>query len=183
MAAASARQRKYGIETTYGNLAYDYDRTAPLHTGGRPVDRQVIIPGAPVVEDEVAAAPRVRTKQAVAPTAVIGYICAAVLLIFTLMAKIQLTEVVDQTATYQEQLDTLKTEQNRLLIKYEKAFNTTEVETYATTQLGMQRARDDQITYLDSNVPDKAVVIQETDDNSFAARVKVALDSLAEYFA
>ena len=183
MAAASARQRKYGIETTYGNLAYDYDRTAPLHTGGRPVDRQVIIPGAPVVEDEVAAAPRVRTKQAVAPTAVIGYICAAVLLIFTLMAKIQLTEVTDQSAQLETQLAQLKTDQNRLLINYEKAFNTTEVETYATTQLGMQRARDDQITYLDSNVPDKAVVIQETDDNSFAARVKVALDSLAEYFA
>lgn len=181
MAAATARQRRYGMDTTYGNLAYDYERTAPYR--GRLADEQVVIPGAPAVEDEVAPAQRVRTRQAIAPMALIGYACAAVLLIFTLMAKIQLTEVTDQTATYQEQLDQLKTDQNRLLIKYEKAFNTTEVETYATTQLGMQRARDDQVTYLDSDVPDKAVVIESSDDGSFFARVKAALASLAEYFA
>ncbi|MGI5978411.1 MAG: hypothetical protein ACOX66_02795 [Oscillospiraceae bacterium] len=182
MAAATARQRKYGVDTTYGNLAYDYDLTAPLHTG-RPVDRQVIIPRGPAVEDEVVPAQRVRTRQAVAPMAIVGYLCAAVLLVFTLMAKIQLTEVTDQSARLESQLEQLKTEQNRLLISYEKAFNTTEVETYATTQLGMQRARDDQIYYLDSSVPDKAVVIEPKDDNSFASRVRAALDSLAEYFA
>ena len=181
MAAATARQRRYGVEPTYGNLAYDYDHTAPF--GGKLANEQVAIPDAPVVGDRVATAGRVRTRQAVAPMAIIGYACAAVLLIFTLMAKVQLTEITDQTARYQQQLGQLKTDQNRLLIKYEKAFNTTEVETYATAQLGMQRARDDQVTYLDSNVPDKAVVIEKTDDNSFAARVKAALDSLAEYFA
>lgn len=181
MAAATARQRRYGMETTYGNLAYDYERTAPVR-GGFP-DEQVIIPGAPTVADRVAPAQRVRTQQAIAPTALIGYACAAILLIFTLMAKIQLTEVTDQSAKYMEQLDQLKSDQNRLLINYEKAFNTTEVETYATTQLGMQRARDDQVCYLDSDVPDKAVVIEDTDDSSFTARIKAALASLAEYFA
>lgn len=180
MAAATARQRRF-MDTTYGNLAYDYERTAPYR--GRLADEQVVIPGAPAVEDEVAPAERVRTRQSVAPMAIIGYACAAVLLIFTLMAKIQLTEVTDQSAQYQEQLDTLKANQNRLLIKYEKAFNTTEVETYATTQLGMQRARDDQVTYLDGDVPDKAVVISNADDNSLGARIKAALASLAEYFA
>lgn len=181
MAAAEARQRRYGTEATYGNLAYDYERTAPLHTG-RPVDRQVIIPGAPAVSDEVAAAPRVRARQAVAPMAIVGYLCAAVLLVFTLMAKIQLTEATDQTARLQTQLETLKTDQNRLLINYEKAFNTTELETYATTQLGMQRARDDQVYYLDSSVPDKAVVIEAKDEDSLAARIRAAFASLAEYF-
>lgn len=182
MAAATARRRRYPAETTYGNLAYDYERTAPF-PGDRPVDRQVIIPGAPAVEDEVAAAVRVRTKQAVAPMAIIGYICAAVLLIFTLMAKIQLTEITDQSAKLEEKISSLKVDQNRLLINYEKAFNTTEIETYATTQLGMQRARDDQVCYLDSAVPDKAVILEATDSDSLAARLKAALDSLAEYFA
>lgn len=182
MAAATARRKRYTTETTYGNLAYEYDRTAPF-PGDRQADRQVIIPGAPVVEDEVVSATRVRTKQAVAPMAIIGYICAAVLLVFTLMAKIQLTEVTDQSARLEEKLADLKIDQNRLLINYEKAFNATEIETYATTQLGMQRARDDQLYYLDSTVPDKAVVIEAADDNSLGARIKAALDSLAEYFA
>ena len=83
----------------------------------------------------------------------------------------------------QTQLETLKTDQNRLLINYEKAFNTTELETYATTQLGMQRARDDQVYYLDSSVPDKAVVIEAKDEDSLAARIRAAFASLAEYFA
>ena len=99
------------------------------------------------------------------------------------MAKIQLTEATDQTARLQTQLETLKTDQNRLLINYEKAFNTTELETYATTQLGMQRARDDQVYYLDSSVPDKAVVIEAKDEDSLAARIRAAFASLAEYFA
>lgn len=182
MAAATTRRRRYTAETTYGNLAYDYDRTAPF-PGDRPVDRQVIIPGATTVADEVAPAVRVRTKQAVAPMAIVGYVCAAVLLIFTLMAKIQLTEVTDQSAKLEEKLASLKVDQNRMLINYEKAFNTTEIETYATTQLGMQRARDDQVYYLDSTVPDKAVVIEAADSDSLAARIRAALDSLAEYFA
>ena len=183
MAAATTRQRRYGAETTYGNLAYDYARTAPAR-GGFPDDEgQVLIPGAPEVADEVVPARRVRTQQSVAPMALIGYVCAAVLLVFTLMAKIQLTEITDQSASYTKQLQQLKSEQNRLLINYEKAFNTTEVETYATTQLGMQRAREDQIYYLDSTVPDKAVVIEDSDDGSFAARFRAALSSLAEYFA
>ena len=47
----------------------------------------------------------------------------------------------------------------------------------------MQRARDDQVYYLDSSVPDKAVVIEAKDEDSLAARIRAAFASLAEYFA
>ena len=182
--AATAKSPRYGNNATYGSLAYDPNRVARYHERiDRPVDRQVIIPAAPRIKEEVAAAARVRTNQAISPLAIIGYVCAAILVIFTLMAKVQLTEVTDASANLEQQLSDLDVAQNRLLIDYEKAFNMTEIEEYATSQLGMQRPRDEQVFYLDSTVPDKAVIIDEKEtENGFGDRILDALSSIAEYF-
>ena len=141
--AAAAKDVKYGDSAVYGSLAYDYGRAGTYREKmDRPVDRQVIIPAPPRIREQAMADARVKTRQSVAPLAIIGYVCAAILIVFTLMAKIQLTEVTDTSAQLEEQLSDLKVAQNRLLINYEKAFNLTEIEEYATTQLGMQRPRD-----------------------------------------
>ena len=184
--AAATKNAKYPSSPVYGSLAYDYGRAETYREKmDRPVDRQVIIPAPPRIREQTATAAKVKTKQGVSPLAIIGYACAAILIVFTLMAKIQLTEVTDTSAQLEEQLSDLNTAQNRLRINYEKAFNLTEIEEYATTQLGMQRPRDEQVYYLESTVPDKAVILSGKDDEnkaSFVDRVFDAFSSIAEYF-
>ncbi len=182
--AATVRNAKNGAQLTYGSLAYDTGRAArTAERPVRPVDRQIIIPAAPRLKEQAAALPRVKTQQSIAPLAIVGYICAAILIVFSLMAKIQLTEVTDQSAKLEQRLTDMKVAQNRLLINYEKAFNMTEIEEYATTHLGMQRPRDDQIYYIDNTVPDKAEIIDDGKaSDSLGERILDALSFIAEYF-
>ena len=115
--------------------------------------------------------------------AIVGFICAAVMIVLLLMVKVQLTEITDQAVALERQLTELEVAQNRLLIDYESAFNLTEIEEYATTQLGMQRPRDEQIYYLDSTVPDKAVILENaSEEKSLSNRLFDMLASISEYF-
>lgn len=181
--AASTKNAKYNASPVYGSLAYDYGRAGTYREkADRPVERQVIIPAPPKIREQAAAATQVKTKQGIAPLALLGYACAAILVIFSLMAKIQLTEVTDTSAQLETQLTDLNVAQNRLLINYENAFNLTEIEEYATTELGMKRLREEQVFYLENTVPDKAVIISSENDDSFADRVFDALASISEYF-
>ena len=177
--AAASKQSRYVGSAVYGSLAYDYGRVGDFSE--RPASRQLVIPAPPQIREEVIGQARVRTRQSVSPFAIIGYLCAAALLVFTLMAKIQLTAVTDESAHLEAQLSELQVAQNRLLIDYERAFNLTEIEEYATNALGMQRPRDEQLYYLSSSVPDKAVIM-EGDNVSFGDRIFDLLASLSEYF-
>lgn len=168
-----------------GSLAYDLESTVayPDRRRYREEERKVVIPAPPVVEDRTAVRAKVRTQQALSPIALIGFACAAVLLVFTLMAKIQLTMVTDEAVQLESQLSELKLDQSRLLIKYESAFNLTEIEEYATSVLGMQRPREEQIVYLNSSVPDKAVILDgEKDSYGLSDRLYDMLRSIGEYF-
>lgn len=171
-----------------GSLAYDFTAQPEFpreREWGWPVEdeRKVIIPAAPRVEERTARRPMVRSRQSVSPAAIIGFACAAVLLIFTLMAKIQLTAITDQSVALESTLAELKIEQARLQIEYESAFNLTEIEEYATRELGMQRPREEQIFYLQGSAPDKAVVIENTqEEKGFFDRLYEMLDFIGEYF-
>lgn len=171
------------VDSIYGNLAYDFTDTAYLNNDTTYTNQQVVIPAPRVVNEKTRTKVRVVSAQSISPVAIIGFACAAVLLIFMLMSHIQLTEVTNEAVDLENSLSELKTEQNRLLIKYEEAFNLTEVENYAIDQLGMIRPRNDQITYIDSTVPDKAVVISPDDTKkSLGDRIIDALSSLSDYF-
>ncbi|NCC67815.1 MAG: hypothetical protein EOM14_06420 [Clostridia bacterium] len=99
------------------------------------------------------------------------------------MARIQFTAVSDKAVALEEQLADLKVERTRLLIEYESAFNMTEIEEYATSTLGMQRPREEQVCYINSSVPDKAVIIEdESKTKSLADRISDMLASIGEYF-
>lgn len=173
-----AKTAFYGIDYIGG--------TAAPEIGGYPKreeERKVVIPAPADVREQTAARTKVRYEQAVSPAAIIGIACAAVLLIFSLMAKIQFTEVSDQAVSLESQLSDLKVEQTRLLIEYESVFNMTEVEEYATSVLGMQRPRDEQIYYINSLVQDKAVVIDSASDKEgLFDRIYDLLKSIGEYF-
>ncbi|NLW65874.1 MAG: cell division protein FtsL [Clostridiales bacterium] len=177
-------QYDYAKMSFYGT-SYIGGTAAPDIGGypGREEERRVVIPAPPAVEEQTAARTRVKNSQALSPVAVIGLLCSAVLLVFMLMARIQFTALSDKAVALEQQLSDLEVEQTRLLIDYESVFNMTEIEDYATSVLGMQRPRDEQIFYLNSSVPDKAVVIEGADDEKGPLdRLLDMLASIGEYF-
>lgn len=181
---ANLAQYEYAKTSFYGT-SYIGGSTAPEigRYPGREEERKVVIPAPPVVEEQTATRSKVKNGQAISPVAVIGLMCSAVLLVFMLMARIQFTKVSDKAVALEQQLSDLKVEQTRLLIDYETVFNMTEIEDYATSVLGMQRPRDEQIYYLNSSIPDKAVIIEESDDEkSPIDRLLDMIASIGEYF-
>ncbi len=175
----------YAKSTMYGSLAYDLSNTAVYPDEGAyaPPRRKIVIPAPPEIKEQVSVASAVKSKQSVAPLSIIGYACAAVLVVFCLMAKVQLTAVTDAAVGLEQQMSELEVAQNRLLIDYESAFNLTEIEEYATSELGMQRPRDEQVFYLDSTIPDKAVIIDSSSEkDGFGNRIFDLLAAIAEYF-
>ncbi len=179
-----AANKAYGRGAVMGSLAYDFENPAlwPEEATYRQPERRVVIPAPPQVKDEVKAAAKVRTSQSVSPAAIVGYICAAVMIVVLLMAKIQLTVVTDRAAGLETQLASLETAQSRLLIDYESAFNLSEIEEYATSVLGMQRPRDEQIYYLEGAIPDKAVVLENQSEGGLINEIKKMLSAVGEYF-
>ncbi|MEG0777909.1 MAG: cell division protein FtsL [Oscillospiraceae bacterium] len=180
--ANSAKNPGAGI---YGSLAYDFGNPAlyPDESSYNRREREIVIPAPPKIDEDAVAAARVKTRQSVPPLAVIGFVCAAVLIVFTLMARIQLTAVTDEAVGLEQQLSELELVQSRLLIDYESAFNLSEIEEYAVSNLGMQRPREEQVFYLNSTVPDKAIIVDEADSsNGLGDRIIAMLSSIAEYF-
>ena len=153
MAAYSSYQTHF----VSGSVAYDYSNTAAYPE--RHVGRQVEIPTARKVRDEVVQDVHVGNEQAVSPAAVIGLLVAAVLLVFSLFARAQLSQTSIQVVRLQNQLTELETTHQKLLINYEYAFNLAEIEDYAMTQLGMQQPTSDQVYYINSGTVDKAEVL------------------------
>lgn len=179
MAEATSKKRRYE-NTVYGSLAYDLTAEAffPDSTYEEPD-----IFSKPKVEEEVRVKAVPRVQQALAPTAILGFACAAVMLVFTLLAQIQLTQISDEAMKLQSALSELELEQARLLIDYESAFNLTEIEEYAMNALGMQKPRSDQVFYVDGSAPDKAEILQNTDEGgNLTDRFSDLLTSLGEFF-
>jgi cell division protein FtsL len=176
---AKPKKNRYGQNAVNGSLAYDYDNPAlyPEYEYGKPLD----IPERPRVREEVVPKTEVLTKQSISLLAVFGFAAAAVLLVFSLMARIQFTQVSAETAKLESQLSELTEEQSKLTIAYESALNLTDIEDYAINTLGMQKPRADQVRYVSSSAQDKAEILNGTDgtDSNKASDI---VDSLREYF-
>ena len=125
-----------------------------------------------------------RSKQIVSPGAVLGFAVAAMLLFMSLVSQIKLTEISDQTAKLQSTLGELKTQESELKIEYERAFNLTEIESFALTELGMQKPYGDQVRYINGASPDNAVIIrgQAEPEDGIIDRVESFFMSIGEYF-
>lgn len=181
---ADAGRREYGSRAVYGSLAYDFDnpelyqeeysvpapeQTAPPQTQER--TQTAVRPGA-----------HARSRQAVYPLAILGILVSAVLFVIAIMAQIQLFDISSKTVELEGRLKELKTEQTRLQIAYEGAFNLTEIEQYAISNLGMQKPSADQIFYIDTSSPDRAVIINQSGSDGFFGRVSDLLSEIGEYF-
>ena len=181
MAATAAR--KYGQGAVYGSLAYDFDNpelyqeeySAPQTPAAKPrtQTQTKVRPRARVA---------VRTKQSIAPLSIIGFAVAAFLCVIAITAQIKLFDISSESVALSNQLAGLQEDQARLRIAYESAFNLSEIENYAIDELGMQKPSADQIFYIDTSAPDKAVVIATSEDVSFADRAADFFSSIRTYF-
>lgn len=124
-----------------------------------------------------------RKGQGISLLTVLGFLMAAVLLVMVLLAQIQMTALADSAAGLENRISELKTEQNKLVAAYETTFSLAEVEEYAIEELGMQKPRADQIVYLDGvGAADRAVILEQEEQNMFSLGVSSVLDSLWSYF-
>jgi len=168
---AATAVKKYGQGAVYGSLAYDFNHPELYQ-------EEYSRPQTPAARPQTATQTKVRTrartaavtKQGVSPVAIIGIAVAAVLLIISITAQITAFSVAGENVALTNQLEELEREQAKLQIAYESAFNLAEVETYATQVLGMQKPGADQIYYIDTSAPDKAVVVADGSSGTFAER-------------
>ena len=174
--------------TTYGSAAYDLN---PLRRGAFappyeiPTERPAEKPEAiPQTKTKTKTREKRDSAQSLSMLSIAGFVLAAALLVLSLLANVQLTDVSAQTTQLQAQLSALEEEEKQLLIAYENTFNLTEVERYATGVVGMSRASEDQVITLNTEKADKAVILED-ETPSFGEKVKGVvsfLSSLMEYF-
>ena len=178
---AAAMQQEYGQGAVYGSLAYDFNNPELYR-------EEYSVPQTPTAQPKERTQTRVRTrssaktKQSIAPLSVAGVLVAALLFVVSITAQIQLFDISTESVKLSTQLSELETEQARLRVSYESAFNLTEIEEYAMNELGMQKPSADQIYYIDTSAPDKAVVVADNGSRSFVDRTADFLSGIRAYF-
>lgn len=90
--------------------------------------------------------------------ALFGVLTAAVL-IASLLAQVKLTKLSDENALLRADLNALCDENERLRVEYECSVSLPELEEYAKTVLGMQRAWDGKNKEIVSSYADKAEIL------------------------
>lgn len=177
----------YGRGAVFGSLAYDFNHPE-LYAGEeeysqtREPEQQQKTETRVQTRTRPRANPAARSKQGIAPFALIGVFAAAFLTVTAITAQVSVVNISGESIALQSRLAELEEEQTRLRIAYESAFNLAEIEEFATTNLGMQKPNAAQITYIDTSAPDKAVVIGGTEGDSFADRAGDFLSGLGSYF-
>lgn len=181
MASPDSRKRNTTARMD-GNAAYDLrSTTAEEYLYSAPVE----MPHAPRTTEAVVPESVPTPKQAIAPMAVLGFAIAAVLLVISLVARVQLSQASAEVSALEDQYTQLQEDQTRLRIDYESAFNLTEIEDYAIHELGMQKPRSDQLYYISSSdATDTAVVLDQNaaEPLSLADRLGDFFSSIVEYF-
>lgn len=179
--AEAASKSRYGEGAVYGSLAYDFNNPAlyPEEYGrvaGKPETQ-----AQPKIRTRARTAPR--AKQGIAPVSILGAAAAAFLLVTAISARASLFAISGESVELQQTLSELETEQTRLRIAYESVFNLAEVEDYAVHTLGMQKPTADQIFYIDTAAPDKAVVVDAGTGDGFVDRASDFISDIGSYFS
>lgn len=182
--AAAAVERKYGQGAVFGSLAYDFDNPELY----RDDDYTAQPKAAPKTQTQTQTRVRTRartavhTRQSIAPLSLIGMLAAAFLVVVAILAQAQIVGISSKSVELRSELAELEEQQAKLRIAYESAFNMADIEEYAIHSLGMQKPRADQIFYIDTSSPDKAVVISGGESTGFVDRVSDYLSGVVEYF-
>ena len=181
---AAAVERKYGQGAVFGSLAYDFNNPELYrdeYTAAPPKTRpRTQTQTKAHVHTRARAA--VHTKQSLAPASLAGMLVAAFLVVVAILAQAQIVGISSRSVALETELAQLEEQQAKLRIAYESAFNMAEIEEYAVNTLGMQKPRADQIFYIDTSSPDKAVVIADGQSDGFVDRVSDYLSGVFAYF-
>lgn len=179
MAAEEIRYRQGAV---YGSLAYDLNHPELFEDAYSAPQA----PAKPKTEERTGILTRskrvVHTRQGIAPAAIVGILAAAFLFVTGITAQVRLLSVSSQSVELQTKLEELEVQQAKLRIRYESAFNLAEIEEYATAELGMQKPNANQIAYIDTSAPDKAVVIDDGSGEGIVDKISDFLSSLGAYF-
>ncbi len=121
--------------------------------------------------------------MSVAPTAVVLFLAAMLIWIFSLQVRTQITQAQQEVYRLESELRAVEQVQDELEIEYESAFNFTKLEDYAVSTLGMQRPRDEQIYFLSHESEDHAVaVLERSRSNGLVDRLDDFFSELLAYF-
>lgn len=180
--AAAAAKRKYGQGAVYGSLAYDFNNPELYREEDTAAQPQVRPRTQTQTRVHTRARTAVRTRQSIAPLSLVGMLAAAFLLVVAILAQAKIVGISSKSVALQNELAQMEEQQAKLRIAYESAFNMAEIEDYAIHSLGMQKPRADQIFYIDTSSPDKAVVIAGSESVGFVDRVSDYLSGVVEYF-
>ena len=173
----------------FGNLAYNNAGTAaPDITYPREVEPQTeeAVPAArprPQTEERVRANTKAKPKvsQPLPLFAILGTIAVAFVMILLLQSHVKLTELSNEAALFEGKIADLKVKQARLEIDYEKAFDLEEVEAYAMAELGMVKAGNEQIVFINNTLDDKAVILNPNGVTSLTSKVKTFFSNIIAY--
>ena len=177
MAAEAARVIEYPEDFIYGAAA-----------PAREVYSEPWAPPAdiPVLPDE--SIPAVRSEPAVSKAhgislfTAFGAVFAAVLMIFVVLAHINLNEVTNETVRLDAQLVKLTDRESKLGIAYESVIDMKEVERYARDVLGMSKPDSNQVAIVQNNAQDKAEIIDNGNEGNALRGFGSFISSLLDYF-
>lgn len=181
---APAGNTRYASKAVYGSSAYDYENQ-PFYGNAVPEQYPEQYPGERPGARPVERPAKVKKKQqtyGISIFAIMGFVLAAVMIVFVLLAYVRYNDVSYKTLELQEQLAQLNEDGKKLQIAYEDAFDVNEIERYATDILGMHKPVEAQIGKVNTTAPDKAVVVGSGDkEEGFISGFFSFIGSLMEY--
>lgn len=180
--AARKKTRYASSRATYGNVAYDLDYA---QTAARPLyGGEEVLQPRPLVRprEQTVARPKIRTREAgrVSPFAVVGFLAVGVFAVLVLMSYIQITVLSDDIAGLKTELTALQSQETKLRVQYEQAFDLASIETRVTSDGTMVKPQSGQILYLDLSEPDSVVLFNDREEP--LAGVEGALSGIREVF-
>lgn len=172
---------------TYGNVAYDLDYLGNVAVERTAAERAY--EPQPLVRPRERVRTRtrvqVREQQRVSLFAIAGFLAVAVVAVVVLMGYIQLSLLNSQTMQLNQQLDSLQTEEGKLLSQYERTFDLQAIEDELLASGEMVKPKAGQIFYIDLSEPDAAMVHGSQEENPLLElweTVKQAVLNGVEYF-
>ncbi len=125
-----------------------------------------------------------KVKPAVSAFAVFSFFACIGLVLLTLFSYVQLTELSDTAMTLQNELETLREENQLLSIENDQKFSAERIKEEAVERLGMQKLDKSQITYLDMGSGNRVEIPQDTQvmrDSDFVAGIVSGFRWIVEY--
>lgn len=164
---------EYAGDMVYGNVAYDLDSIPKSQKSTEPEKRKRVKTRTYGV---------VKQNRGIPIFAIVGFALFSVMMIFVLLARLQLTQITDEAAHLETRIQELSEAEARIKVDYESTFNLTEIEEYATKQLGMVRSSDN-VNFFQTTSVDRAEILEKEEKSSnFLDGFKDFISSLLEYF-